>query len=198
MLNKKLHEYFSNKIANSKLIETYKEEIAYAKKHKILEEDITIIEKEDNTRFNDALIERYDKESEEMLAEESSNFLDQPVSYLKKQIKEFIYIESKWFDLIGAESVCIEVDDVFGTYEVMLGLKLQKKYENKLKEKINEGLKGEVKYSLLFSHADGLWEFNFALNGVDGFNDELSINETCRIIYLYLFKLVEAVEEDMQ
>ncbi|QED47826.1 hypothetical protein [Cytobacillus dafuensis] len=198
MLKKKLHEYFSNEIANSKLIESYKEEIAYAKKHKLLEEDFTIIEKEESLRFTDAYIERYDKESEELLAEESSNFLDQPISYLKNQIKEFIYIESKWFDLIGADSVCIEVDDVFGTYEVMLGLKLQKKYESKLKAKINEGLKGEVKYSLLFSQADGLWELNLALNGVEGFNEKLSINEACRLIYLYLFKLLEAVEEDMQ
>jgi len=155
--------------------------------------NINRISKDDNVSFHEAYIERCNKETEEMIALESAQFLDEKISYLKRYMNEFIYIESDWFELLGANSVCLEVDDVFRTYDVMLGLKLQKKYEGQIKTKLNELLKEELKYSLLFNQADGLWELNFALNGVEGFQENISIGDACGLVYRLLFELVEAV-----
>lgn len=172
-----------------------KEEINYAKKQQLITEEMIVTEKNDASLFNDAYIERSNKETEELLAEESAEFLNQPINYLNTHKNEFIYIEASRFDIVSTDSLCLEVDDVFGTYEAMLGLKLQKKHEKTIKSFLTNELAGEAKFSLLFSQADGLWEFNFALNGVNGFHEEMTISEACKLVYLFLIKLIWAVEE---
>ena len=140
-------------------------------------------------------IERCDKESEQLISEENSAFLEQPLEFLKKHKNEFIYIESHWFDFIGVDALSLEVDDVFGTYDVMLGLKLQKKFEKNLKEYLNTHLHSDdSKFDLMFNGDEGLWSLNFGLNYVDGFQEEKSIGEAYQLIYRFLFKLVEAME----
>lgn len=151
------------------------------------------VSKTENDRFVATYIERCDKETEEMIAEESVQFLNEEIIYLKKHINEFVFIESDCFERLGVDSVCFELDDVFRTYEVMLGLKLQKKHEGKIRARLEERLKAELKYSLLFNQGDGLWELNFALNGVEGFHENLSILDACKLVYLLLNELVEAV-----
>ena len=84
--------------------------------------------------FSNAYIERCSKETETMIANESSSFLNKPIIYLKEHKNEFIYVESALFDDIGVEGISLEADDVFGTYDVMLGLKLQKKFDRVLRE----------------------------------------------------------------
>lgn len=197
MLKNKIKDYFSEEITKQKsdTIKTYKEESNYAKKYQLLESNYSFSEREPNSRFTNAYIERYDKETEELLGEEKASFLDQPINYLKIHKNEFVFLESDWFDMVGADSVCLEVDDLFGTYEVMLGLKLQKKYEGAIKSYLASELIGEKKFSLLFSQADGLWDFNFALNNVSEFHEEMTIGEAYRLIYSFLFKLMETVEE---
>ena len=49
---------------------------------------------EDLTHFTDAYIERCSKETETMIANESSTFLQQSIGYFKKHKGEFIYLES--------------------------------------------------------------------------------------------------------
>ncbi|MEO2076238.1 MAG: branched-chain amino acid aminotransferase [Bacillus sp. (in: firmicutes)] len=145
--------------------------------------------------FSDAYIERCDKETENMIKNETAAFLSQPLAYLKKNKQEFIYLESKLFDEIGVEAVSLEVDDVFGTYDVMLGLKLQKKFDKLLKEYLNEHLNGdEAKFDLMFSQEDGLWNLNFALNYVEGFKEDMLLNEAFIMIYQFLHSVVEAVK----
>jgi hypothetical protein len=149
-----------------------------------------------NSNFSDAYIERCSKETETMIAKESSDFLNQPIIYLKEHKNEFIYVESALFEEVGVEGVSLEVDDVFGTYDVMLGLKLQKKFEKLLKEQLNSSLQGdEAKFDLMFSHDDGLWELNFALNYVDGYKESLSLNEAFQLIQQFLNTLVHAVKQ---
>jgi hypothetical protein len=148
-----------------------------------------------NSSFTDAYIERCSKDTETMIANESSIFLNQPITYLKEHKNEFIYVESTLFEQIGVEGVSLEVDDVFGTYDVMLGLKLQKKFEKMLKEQLNNSLNGEeAKFDLMFSHDDGLWDLNFALNYVDGYKEDLSLNEAIQLIHQFLSQLVETVK----
>jgi hypothetical protein len=147
------------------------------------------------SNFTDAYIERCSKETETMIANESSNFLNQPLTYLKEYKNEFIYVESIFFEQIGVEGVSLEVDDVFGTYDVMLGLKLQKKFEKMLKEQLNSSLHGDAaKFDLMFSHDDGLWELNFALNYVEGFKENMSLNEAFQLIHQFLSQLVESIK----
>ncbi|MDR6123187.1 hypothetical protein QFZ87_002784 [Bacillus sp. SLBN-46] len=144
--------------------------------------------------FSDAYIERCDKETENMIKVETGTFLTQPLTYLKKNNNEFIYLESNWFEAIRVEAVSLEVDDVFGTYDVMLGLKLQKKFDKTLKEHLNTTLHGnEAKFDLMFSQDDGLWNLNFALNYVEGFKEDMTLNEAFQVIYQFLNNLVEAV-----
>ncbi|MED3575273.1 branched-chain amino acid aminotransferase [Cytobacillus praedii] len=191
MLQTKIKNYFSEEKTAS-----FKEEIEYARKHQIIDASNMIKEMDPVSRFSNAYIERSDKETEEFLGEESALFLNQPILYLKKHLNEFIYIESDSFPMIHAESMCLEVDDIFRTYEVMLGLKLQKKYEKVIKAFLEKELIGEIKVSLLFNQTDGLWDFNFALNNLEEFNEDLTIGEVLVLIYRFLFKLAETVEEN--
>lgn len=150
---------------------------------------------ENNLILNSTVyIERCDKETENYLGEESATFLEQPIHYLKENKNEFIYVESVEFEKLGVEGISLEVDDVFGTYGVLLGLKLQKKYESALKSFMKNELHGdEAKFSLLFNQNDGLWDINFELNFVENFHEALSIGEAYELIYQFLKKMVEMV-----
>ena len=118
-------------------IDLFREEKDYAVKHQLLSDDnfdeITLVENDASTRFLDAIIERCDKETEDVIARETASFLSQPLEHLKKNKNEFIYLESKWFNIIRVDAISLELDDVFETYTVMMGLKMQKKYGDFLK-----------------------------------------------------------------
>lgn len=149
-------------------------------------------------RFMDAYIERVHKETDESIAEETpASFFKEPIQFLKQHKSEFIYLESPAFDLIRVDAISLELDDMFGFYNVMLGLKLQKKYDQALKAYLSEHLDGpELRFGAMFNQADGLWDLNFALNYVEGFKDEMSIGDAYQLIYEFLSKLVEAVQEE--
>ncbi|WP_139311300.1 branched-chain amino acid aminotransferase [Bacillus sp. MRMR6] len=149
-----------------------------------------------NNFFEGAYIERCSKETENMIAQESSAFLNQPLSYLRDHKSEFIYLESTVFEQNGVDAVSLETDDVFGTYDVMLGLKLQKKYEPAIRDYLNSHLNGEeAKFDLMFSGDDGLWNLNFALNYVEGYSEALSLNESFNLINHFLTNLVSIVKK---
>ncbi|MFD2445553.1 branched-chain amino acid aminotransferase [Bacillus sp. CGMCC 1.16607] len=198
MLKKQIIKLISEMTADGTgdKIELYKEEKEYIEKNQLLPSDFILVEKDSAFRFADAYIERSDKETEEVIDEEGQAFLNQPIDYLKKQMNEFIYLESNWMELIGVDSVSLEVDDVFRTYDVMLGLKLQKKFESNIKNYLMKNLNGnEANYDLMFSQDDGLWNLNIELNSIEGFHDDMTIGRAFQFIYQFLFKLVEEVEE---
>ena len=195
MLKDKMKQYIQDNVNGDKLT-IFEEEKAYIEKSLLVDNLNGFVEGDANARFEDAYLERCDKETENMLAQETSSFLKQPLSYLMIHKNEFVYLESIWFELISVEAVSIEADDVFGTYDVMLGLKLQKKYDKSIKEYLNKNLQSdEAKFDLLFSADDGLWNLNFALNYVEGFNEKMSIGEAFQLIYRFLFILGESVEK---
>lgn len=197
MLHKRMKQYISSELMSEKhKVEIYQEEKEFIKKYDLISNDITLIEKDPTTRFLDAYIERCNKETEETIAKESFVFLEQPIDYLQKHKNEFLYLESNWLELIGVDAISLEVSDVFGTYDVMVGLQLQKKHEISLKENLSKELHGdEARFELIFNQKDGMWDLNFALNYVQGFNEEMSLEEAYRLIYRFIFKLVERVEE---
>lgn len=197
MLHKRIKQYISSELMGEvPTVEVYQEEKEFIEKYGLISNDITLIEKDPTTRFLDAYIERCDKETEEMLAEESFVFLEQPIDYLQKHKNEFLYLESDWLELIGVDAISLELSDVFGTYDVLVGLQLQKKFEISLKENLSKELSGdEARFELMFNQKDGMWDLNFALNYVQGFHEEMSLEEAFRLIYRFIFKLVEEIEE---
>ncbi|MDQ0220652.1 branched-chain amino acid aminotransferase [Peribacillus cavernae] len=201
MLKNQVKQHLAEEMKKSgeqqlKTIEIYKEEKEYAEKYHLIPENMILVEKNSTSRFSNAYIERCDKESEEVLAEETPAFLNQPIAYFKKHMNEFMYLESSCLAMIGIDAISLETDNVFGIYDVMLGLKLQKKFEAPIKDYLEKELHGdEAAYELLFIQDDGLWDLNFTLNYADGFKEDISIGDAYRLIYRFLFKLVESVEE---
>lgn len=200
MLHKRMKQYISSLMSEEQQatpsFEIYQEEKEYMEEHELISNDVTLIEKDPTTRFQDAYIEKCDKNTEETLSEESFAFLEQPIDYLQKHKNEFLYLESKWLEIIGVDAITLELSDLFGTYDVMVGLQLQKKFEISLKENLRKELHGdEARFELIFNQTDGLFDLNFALNYVNGFNEGMSLEEAYLLIYRFLFKLVESVEE---
>ncbi|MGN1400820.1 MAG: branched-chain amino acid aminotransferase [Bacillus sp. (in: firmicutes)] len=145
--------------------------------------------------YRDAYAETGDKETEEILSEKNTSFFMEPISYFKERMNEFMYVESPHFDLIGVEAVSFEVDDVFGTYEALLGLKVPKKWEKELKSHFTDLIdSGKGRYSLSFSQNDGLWDVNFTVEAIEGFNENWTIGEAYSFIYDILFDLITAIQ----
>jgi hypothetical protein len=181
-------------VGGEKIIELYPETKEFAEKNSLVEDGIKLVEKNANERFAGAYIERADKETEEFLGEENSSFLDQPITYFKNHKNEFMYMEDKSFELVSVDAVSFEVDDVFGTYNVMHGLKLQKKYGNAIKSFFASEMKGEnSRMDLIFDANEGLWNVNFALSNLEGFSEDMTIRAAYDSIYRFLFKLVSSV-----
>jgi hypothetical protein len=193
MLKKRVEEYIA-KASASGAVELHIEEKAYAERLGLLQGvQVPIKESSGEHRFEKAYIERGDKETEEFLGEESTDFLKQPISYFKERKNEFMYMESDWFNMVRVDAVSFENDDVFGLYDVMLGLKLQKKFEPAMKSYLKENLEGDG-YDLMFDGNEGLWSLNFALNGLAGYKEDLTVGEAYGLIYSFLFGLAEWIE----
>ncbi|MCM3664176.1 branched-chain amino acid aminotransferase [Mesobacillus subterraneus] len=193
MLKKQVEDYIS-KASASGAVELHPEEKAYAERLGLLQGvQVPIKESSGEHRFEKAYIERGNKETEEFLGEESSEFLKQPISYFKERKNEFMYMESEWFEMVRVDAVSFENDDVFGAYDVMLGLKLQKKFEPVIKSYLKENLQDDG-YDLMFDGNEGIWSLNFALNGLGGYKEDLTVGEAYGLIYSFLFELAEWVE----
>lgn len=176
--------------------EIYKEEKEFAEKHQLLSNAESLIIKNPKARFANAYIEKGNKETEEVLSQETPDFLNQPIDYFVKNIKEFMYLESEWFGIIGADAISFEFDDLFRTYDVMLGLKLPKKKAETIRSYLKRTLQGDsATFDLMFNQQDGLWELNFALDDLEGFKEDMTINDAYNLIYRYLFLLTETIEE---
>lgn len=143
-------------------------------------------------------IERCDKETEEILAQESKDFLNTPIHYFKKQLNEFLYIESPVFEEIKVDAITIEVDDVFRTYMALFGFKVQKKHTGTIKKYLDESLHTDSikNYSALFAGDEGLWEINVPLDYIEGFHEEMTIQEALSFTCHFIKGLLSAIEEN--
>lgn len=187
MLKTKI-ESIINEQANIKLIDVEK---SYAQKHALLNEDATV----DTVSLQFEVIERCNKETEELVAEETTLFLTKPVQYLKEHANEFMYVTSERFDVIRVDSFALEFDGAFGVYSALFGLRLQKKYSEFLHSYFKAHLQNEkMTYSAAFSGEDGLWEVNLALDALDGFSEQQSLDEVLAQLYSLVFGLLEELE----
>ena len=199
MLQSNIQTYIEKEMnVQGQSLSLYQEEKEYALQKKLVPQNLMIEEKEESLRFTDAYIERVDKETDELIAEESPlSFLDTPISYLKEHRSEFLYVESKWFEFIKLDGCSFEVDDVFGTYKVLTGLHMQKKFGSLLKQFFAKELnESPTSVQLLFNDKDGLWDVNIELDAIKEFNEKISIGEVLVLIYRFFFHLAEYVENE--
>ncbi|MCY9020262.1 hypothetical protein MOF32_19410 [Priestia megaterium] len=199
MLQSNIQTYIEKEMSvQGQSLSLYQEEKEYALQKELVPQNLMIEEKEASLRFKDSYIERVDKESDELVAEESPlSFLDTPISYLKEHRSEFLYIESKWFEFIKLDGCSFEVDDVFGTYKVLTGLHMQKKFGSLLKQFFAKELnESPTSVQLLFNDKDGLWDVNIELDAIKEFNEKMSIGEALVLTYRFFFHLVEYVENE--
>ncbi|WP_377520046.1 hypothetical protein [Priestia megaterium] len=199
MLQSNIQTYIEKEMnVQGQSLSLYQEEKEYALQKKLVPQNLMIEEKEESLRFKDSYIERVDKETDELIAEEFPlSFLDTPISYLKEHRSEFLYVESKWFEFIKLEGCSFEVDDVFGTYKVLTGLHMQKKFGSLLKQFFaKEFNESPTSVQLLFNDKDGLWDVNIELDAIKEFNEKMSIDEVLVLTYRFFFHLVEYVENE--
>lgn len=147
--------------------------------------------------LTNVIIERCDKETEELIAKEDATFLNTPIHYFKKQLNEFLYIESSAFEKIKFDAISIEVDDVFQTYMALFGLSVQKKYTKTIKNYLEEHLHtdGIKNYSALFAGDEGLWEINVPLDYIEGFSEDMTIQEALSLTYVFVQNLLQTIEQ---
>jgi hypothetical protein len=191
LLKKQMENYITDNTRDQK-IALFEVEQDFAEKHQLLPSGVTVTEKD----FHFRIIERCNKETEDVICTEDSAFLAESISYFKKQQNEFVYVESESLELVRIDAIALEFDDVFETYTVLFGLKLQKKFGSAIKAYLDAHLHGDAaKYSVMFSGEDGLWDVNFALDFAEGFSEDLSLEKVYALIYRFVFKLIEAIEE---
>ncbi|TYS13786.1 branched-chain amino acid aminotransferase [Rossellomorea vietnamensis] len=194
MLTKSLKAYIEEEMKDNK-IALFSDERIFASETGILSGEITVEPLDDAVRFHDSLIERVNKETEELIhTEETPQFLDTPVNFVKRNIHEFLFIDSKWFEIIRIDGLTLEVDDVFGHYSALTGLKLQKKMANDLKAALSEKLHGEDKVQLMWNDKDGLFDLNLSIDKLDGFNENEPLGKNLQLIYHFLFTVLKELE----
>ncbi|WP_421536015.1 hypothetical protein [Priestia sp. D3YE.R1] len=199
MLQSNIQTYIEKEMnVQGQSLSLYQEEKEYALQKELVPQNLMIEEKEASSRFKDSYIERVDKETDELIAEESPlSFLDTPLSYVKEHRSEFLYVESKWFEFIKLDGCSFEVDDVFGTYKVLTGLHMQKKFGSLLKQFFTKELnESPTSVQLLFNDKDGLWDVNIELDAIKEFDEKMSIGEALVLTYRFFFYLVEYIENE--
>ncbi|SES08374.1 hypothetical protein [Psychrobacillus sp. OK032] len=137
--------------------------------------------------------ERYDKETEELVSKDSSEFLNTPLSHFKEKKNEYVYLESDDLEAIKVDGLVLEYDEVFDVYTAMFGLAIQKKFASKIEAYLKEHYNDEkMNYSLMFSGDEGLWEINLPLDYIHQFSENFTIGEAYQFLQTFISSLVEA------
>lgn len=142
------------------------------------------------------VIERLNKETEELIAEESHSFLSTPISYLKEHQEEFVYAEIAELDEIRTDAFALEFDDVFKTYTAMFAVALQKKYKQDIQAHLLSALDVEAyKSSVAFADKEGVWEMNIALEAMNYFRADMTFEEVYALLFHFIQSLLEKVNK---
>ena len=195
MLKKQMQTYIGEQAKTDGPIFFFSEEKNYLLSHQLIEEE-KIEETNTPARFASLYLELANKETDESLnADMDASFLQTKINYLAEKLEEYLYIETDVFSIIGVESLSLEVDSVFRTYEGIFGLKAPKKTEGAIRSFFEKTLEGDdITYNLMFNAQDGLWDVNLPIEAIPGFSAEMSIGDAIKLIYLFLFQLGEELE----
>lgn len=145
--------------------------------------------------FTVSALERCNKETEETVAVETAEFLQQKISYFKAHQEEFLYAESSDFANAKMDAVVLEFDDMFKVYTALFGLRLQKKVNQQLKAYLRDNLKGMLgSSSAMFEGNEGIWEVNIALDAIEGFTGEETIEQAYELLINFVKTMLGALE----
>ena len=140
------------------------------------------------------VVERCHKETEETLAVEQAAFLQQPITYFKKEIEQFLYIGANEFETVKMDAVVIEFDEMFKVHTALFGLAIQKKYSQALKTYLRDNLKGMLgSSSAMFNGDEGLWEVNIAFEAMEGFTGEETIEQAIEKLIAFVSTMLKDV-----
>ena len=131
MLKKEMNKYLEErKLQTEEKIVLFEEELNYVKKEGLIDENIVV--EHTAERFSDLYMELANKETDEVVTENvQKTILKEEVRYLERNIEFYLYVETKAFDIVSVDSMSLEVDSVFDTYEILCGLKCPKKAERR-------------------------------------------------------------------
>lgn len=139
-------------------------------------------------------LERCNKETEETIAVETADFLQQPISYFKTNQIEFLYAESPVFEERKMDAVVLEFDEMFNAYTALFGLRLQKKVSPILKPYLRANLQDILgSSSAMFEANEGIWEINIALDAITGFTGEETIEQAYELLVKFVEGMLEAI-----
>ena len=145
--------------------------------------------------FTLSALERCNKETEETLAVETTEFLQQNISYLKAHQEEFLYAESSAFADVKMDAVVLEFDEMFKVYTALFGLRLQKKMNEQLKSYLRDNLKGMLgSSSAMFDGNEGIWEVNIALDAIEGFTGEETFEQSYELLIDFVKNMLAVIE----
>ncbi|WP_277585358.1 branched-chain amino acid aminotransferase [Psychrobacillus antarcticus] len=185
-LTKKIEQSTGNEVALTN------EEKDFAEKNQLLPAGVNVVLQ---SFFNEAIIERYNKETDELITKESIEFLQSPVSYLKDNIQEYTFLETPVLDIVSVDAIAVEYDEVFEVYTAMFGLFIQKKYTAEIRAFLDAHYDAEkMQYSMMFAANEGLWEINLPINYLKGFDDSFSIEEMYQFLYSLIFQLIASIK----
>lgn len=176
-------------IENENNVGLFPIEKQYAEKNELVSANSSI----GNKNWVFPVIERCLKETEEVIKEEDASFVEKPITYFSAQIEEFVYLDSPVFDTIRVDGMAFEMDDVFHTFTVLFGLKIQKKWGTFLKDYLKDHV-GLQTSSAMFSDQDGLWDVNLPLDALDGFQSDMPLAEAVDLAYRFIFTMLEVLE----
>ena len=140
------------------------------------------------------VLERCHKETEQTLAVEETAFLQQPITYFKKELEQFLYVGASEFEAVKMDAVVIEFDEMFKVHTALFGLSIQKKYSQALKVYLRDYLKGMLgSSSAMFNGDEGLWEVNIAFEAMEGFTGEETIEQAIEKLIAFVTKMLAEV-----
>lgn len=179
------------KSQNAGKVVLFEEEMHYVRKEGLVDDNMVI--EQTAKRFSDLYMELANKETDEMVQENAQEMiLEESVHYLEKNKDIYLYVESSAFDIVSVDSMSLEVDSVFGTYEILCGLRSPKKAEKEIRAYMEKLLIGDgTPFHLMFNGNDGVWDVNFSLEKINGFQKEMQIGDALKLAYLFLFSLNE-------
>ncbi|PKG22956.1 branched-chain amino acid aminotransferase [Niallia nealsonii] len=196
MLKKQMQIYIEQQTKTNGSLFFFSEEKKYLLGHSFVVEK-ELEEKNTAERFPNIYLELASKETDETIEENvDSTFLATEIHYFEKKIEEYLYVESDAFVIVGVESLSLEVDSVFRTYEGIFGLKIPKKAEGAIRSFFEKTLEGNhTTYNLMFNAQDGMWDVNLPIEAIPGFSNQMNIGDVLQLIYLFLFQLGEELEK---
>lgn len=121
----------------------------------------------------------YNKETDEVVAQGNEATLSEPLSMVKTQIENYLYVSKPHYADWKVEGFVLELDDIFRFYNLLVGIYIPKSKLPLVDEVLQSmWVNPDFKYALTYEANEGLAELNIPLNYVENFNEDATIGET--------------------